>query len=90
MSGDFGFEGVPAIEIELRRRLWKARGEGSAKRRIQNEAGEMQIVCREEGFDLRQRDPVLLHVKQQIAAFADREEILPLRSLISIANRRRR
>ena len=77
--GSLRFESVPAIEVGHGRPVGKARRESVQLRRIQNKALKFHVVRRDEGLDLGQRDPMLLHVKQEIATFVGREKILPLR-----------
>ena len=75
LTSFFGLEVVPAIEIDRGCRLRKALRETVQRRRIENEAGEPHAVIRQERFGLRQGDAVLLHVKDQVAAFVGGKKI---------------
>src|SRR5262245_46289834 len=74
----FGLERVPAIEIA--HEMVAAENVPITLHRLRGkfETDEFQIVLRDEGLDLRNRQPTLLDMKQQVAALAGAEEIAGL------------
>ena len=78
--GLLGLKAKPAIEIERRGGMRKARREALQCRGIaQQESGELQIIRRKKRLDFRQADAMLLHVKQQVTAFVHRIKVTQLR-----------
>src|SRR5438874_1836472 len=76
-----GLERVPKVEIRERLVLRKTRPIAGDRAGVDIEADELQAVLREEALDLRDRQPMLLDVEQQIAACAGAEEIAEVRNL---------
>src|SRR5262245_52979752 len=75
-------EGVPGMEVHhcpIRR---EARRVGADHAIIELEAEKLHAARAKESLDLRQRHAVLLHVEQEIAAFAGTEEVVEHRDVL--------
>ena len=69
----FGFEHVPAVKIGGGLVFRKA--SAIVLQRLAGEADKAKAVLAQESRDLRDRELMLLHVEQQVAAFAGGEEV---------------
>src|SRR5437667_158277 len=74
-----GLELVPLIEVAHGRVGREACSIGSARR--SGEAEKCETMRAHEGGDVRDRELLLLHIEQQIAALAGREEVRVLRHI---------
>src|SRR5262245_24989135 len=72
-----GFEDVPSIEIEHRGIVGESRRVAALVLGTDQKSEKLQVVLGQEGFDRRQRQPMLLDMKHQVTTVACREEVEP-------------